>query len=246
MIKIFIGTSEHQDTAAEKVLVYSLHKNTNEKLDITFLRPSMFPDWDRSTWGTPFSYFRYAIPELCNWKGKAIYMDVDQLNFRDISELWNTDLKGKPFGMCWEADCWNGGKHKGTPLERGWYSDSVMVIDCEKARPWVDDIHHIRDINNVGDTYKYVFFERAGCPHREKATMIHEISAKWNSFDGADTSALQSTETHFDLKDIWHVHFTGLSYQPWHPNYIYSLKGTHERNDIMEVWWRYYGIVNEI
>ena len=76
--------------------------------------------------------------------------------------------------------------------------------------------------------------------------MIHEISAKWNSFDGADTSALQSTETHFDLKDIWHVHFTGLSYQPWHPSYIYSLKGTHTREDIMEVWWRYYGIVNEI
>ena len=36
MLKIFIGTSEHQDTAAERVLVYSLHRNTNYNLDITF------------------------------------------------------------------------------------------------------------------------------------------------------------------------------------------------------------------
>lgn len=245
MLKIFIGTSEHQDTAAERVLVYSLHKNTNEELDIIFLRPSMFPDWDRSTWGTPFSYFRYAIPELCNWKGKAIYMDVDQLNFRNIADLWNTDLEGKPFGMCWEADNWNGGKHRGTPLERGWYSDSVMVIDCEKAKEWVDEIHHIRDINNVGDTYKYVFFAKCGAPYKEKATMIHEIDARWNSFDGTNTS-IAGANTHYDIHDIWHVHFTGLSYQPWHPNYIYSLKGTHERSDITDVWWKYHKIINEI
>ena len=245
MIKIFIGTSEHQDTAAEQVLVYSLHKNTNEELDIIFLRPSMFPDWDRSNWGTPFSYFRYAIPELCGWKGKAIYMDVDQLNFRNIADLWNTDLKEKPFGMCWEADNWNGGKYRGTPLERGWYSDSVMLIDCEKAKEWVDEIHQIRDINNVGDIYKYTFFAKCGAPHKEKASMIHELDARWNSFDGTNTS-IAGANTHYKLKDIWHVHFTGLSYQPWHPNYIYSLKGTHTRTDITDIWWRYYKIVNEI
>jgi len=80
VVKIFIGASEDMDEAALKVLKYSLLKNTQAKLDITVLRPSMFKDWNTEAWGTPFSCFRYAIPSLCEGKGRAIYMDVDMIN----------------------------------------------------------------------------------------------------------------------------------------------------------------------
>ena len=91
MIKLFIGTSEVEDRWIEQIYLYSLFKNTKEKLDITFLRPSMFKDWNTKGWGTPFTCFRYAVPELMGFKGRAIYTDVDQLNFRDISELYIRD-----------------------------------------------------------------------------------------------------------------------------------------------------------
>jgi len=39
--------------------------------DAPSIAPSMFPDWNTSGWGTPFTCFRYAIPELCNFKGRA-------------------------------------------------------------------------------------------------------------------------------------------------------------------------------
>ena len=80
MIKIFVGTSDTEDNWIEKVLVYSLYRNTSEELDIQFLRPKKFPNWNTRGWGTPFTNFRYAIPELCNFEGKAIYMDCDQMN----------------------------------------------------------------------------------------------------------------------------------------------------------------------
>ena len=52
-IRIFVGTSEYEDKWIEKVLVYTLLQNTDRKLDITFMRPSMFEDWNKQGWGTP-------------------------------------------------------------------------------------------------------------------------------------------------------------------------------------------------
>lgn len=38
-------------------------------------------------WGTPFSCFRFAIPELCNFEGRAVYLDADMLVLGDVREL---------------------------------------------------------------------------------------------------------------------------------------------------------------
>ena len=130
-LKIFIGTSEWEDRWIERILVYTLYQNTDRKLDITFLRPSMFEDWNITSWGTPFTCFRYAIPEMCDFKGRAIYMDCDQMNFRDIGYLWDLDLDDCAFGMCWDTLNMNPKEFAGTDLERGWYSDSVILMDCE-------------------------------------------------------------------------------------------------------------------
>ena len=37
------------------------------------------------------------------YKGRALYTDVDMVNFRDIAALYKTDLEGKAFGMVWDA-----------------------------------------------------------------------------------------------------------------------------------------------
>ena len=121
-IRLFIGTSEKEDWLAEQVYLYSIYKNlpSNQEIEITFLRPSMFPKWDRRYWGTPFTCFRYAVPELCNFEGRALYTDVDMINFRDISHLFNTNLNGKPFGFVWDAQQDNGKKGADLGVPRGW------------------------------------------------------------------------------------------------------------------------------
>ena len=43
-------------------------------------------------WATPFSVFRWAIPHVCNFEGKAIYMDVDMIARDDIAKLWNQQI----------------------------------------------------------------------------------------------------------------------------------------------------------
>jgi len=109
MIPIFIGTSKGEDDKdAERVLEYSLRKNTDADLNITWMRNiegSPFGGHDDSDWWTPFSKLRWSIPEYMNYDGRAIYLDVDQVNFRDISKLFNIDLKNRPAAVRSDKRC---------------------------------------------------------------------------------------------------------------------------------------------
>ncbi len=239
-VKIFVGTSETEDTWIEKVLAYSLAENTDRELEITWMRPSMFPDWNKEGWGTPFTCFRYAVPELCNFEGRAIYMDCDQMNLRDIGMLWDTALNGCAFGMVWDTLNMNPKEYEGTDKERGWFSDSVIVMDCAKAKEWVAPIDDIADCDWG---YKNVFSKKIGAPDREAVedNIIKRIDSRWNSFDGWVTDGPATTrdeQSEYALDDIWHVHFTSLSSQMWHPKYSPHGKAGHKRQDITDLVWK--------
>ena len=105
MIRVFIGTDSDIHQKAEKVIEYSIKKNTKSDVDIQFIRPG----WKSGVTG--FTVHRFLIPEMCNYEGFAIYLDVDMLVLGDIAELWEYRTKGK-----WCT----------TNLR-----DEVSVIDCE-------------------------------------------------------------------------------------------------------------------
>jgi len=238
-IRIFVGTSEYEDKWIERILVYTLLKNTDRELDITFMRPSMFKDWNTNGWGTPFTCFRYAIPEMCNFKGRAIYMDCDQMNFRDIGELYDSNLGDCAFGMVWDTLNKNPREFEETEYERGWFSDSVVLIDCEKAQKYIDPIDVIKD-TTWG--YKNVFSKTINSPYRDKCEdiIIKRLDARWNSFDGYVTdgeSPDRQNQEMYALDDIWHLHFTSLSSQIWHPKYSPHGKSSYKRKDIAKVVW---------
>jgi lipopolysaccharide biosynthesis glycosyltransferase len=111
-MKVFVGTDSdiHQD--AERVLEYSIRKNTAEDVDLTFMRPG----WKSAPTG--FSTHRYLIPSLCNWEGYAIYLDVDMLVLGDLRELMDYAIPGK-----WAIT--------------GNCRDEVAVIDCSVGRDFL-------------------------------------------------------------------------------------------------------------
>ena len=258
---MFIGSSSKgEDKDIEIAYEHSINKNCSEEVKIEWMRQSDDPTsywgcWQTHTWPTPFSGFRWGIAEFCNFEGRAIYTDCDMINFRDIADLYKVDLKGKPFGMVWDAFMDNGKPGKKAGRERGWYCDSVMLIDCEKAEPVMDSINKMQCWSQANsDAYKWHFIKKLGAPYREKsADLIHPLNALWNVFDGArpdieprDKSGDFWQKEQIELKNIWQLHLTGLSYQPWHPRYNTHLKATHWRQDLMEVWWDYAKIVSNI
>lgn len=45
-----------------------------------------------NAWGTPFSAFRFAIPEVHGFQGRAVYVDADMLVLGDVRELLEMPL----------------------------------------------------------------------------------------------------------------------------------------------------------
>ena len=101
-IKVFVGCDPNNcDLEQMMVLDYSIRKHTQQPVEIVWMQLSRdensawFSDpankrgWQTEKWATPFSGFRWAIPEYCGFEGRAIYMDADMQVFKNIEELWN-------------------------------------------------------------------------------------------------------------------------------------------------------------
>lgn len=170
MIRIFVGTSTNgEDSVAEKTLAYSLRKHCSQNLEIVFMRndATYMGSFNSSSWATPFTNLRWTIPEYCNFSGRAIYMDVDQLNLRDISELHGIDLEGKPFGAREGKFC-------------------VMVLDCEKMQSILDPVSTIKKHPNYGVSI-----------YNKIRSLAHHIDPRWNCLDGEDRPASDIWHLHF-------------------------------------------------
>ena len=111
-IRIFVGSAPER-IVEETVLVDSIRRNATRPVAITVLDCSAEPVLrDAATgertplpdhWGsllsggTLFSFARFTLPELCDFEGRAIYVDCDMLVFGDVAELWDLDLGGAAF-----------------------------------------------------------------------------------------------------------------------------------------------------
>lgn len=128
-LHIFVGTDQ-RSAVAEATLVKSIEMNCSGAIEVHFMRAGE-PGWDNwkqqpqapydyaarereNTWMTQFSCFRFVIPELMKFKGRAIYLDVDMLVLGDLRELLDIVSDEQAWG-CVMA-----------------YRTDVSVINCER------------------------------------------------------------------------------------------------------------------
>jgi len=115
-VRIFVGTEPAQ-FRAERVFVWTVAKHRNPGRAYEIYLMSDLEGFDRSTWKTGFTQYRYAIPGLAGYQGRAIYNDVDQIYLTDPAELFDADMKGAAV------------------LSINDKETSVMLLDCEKLAP---------------------------------------------------------------------------------------------------------------
>jgi len=182
LVKIFIGTSANgEDAIAEMTYEYSLRSNSSRPLDITWMRQTLDKEspwggWETQEWSTPFSGFRWAIPEVCKFKGRAIYTDVDMINMRDISELFDMELNGKPMAA-----------RKGARF--GGHEFCVIVFDCEKMKENLVSIERMK-VNSSAHHRMIRYFSG-----NEK--LVQELDMRWNCHDGEGLQAEDIWHLHF-------------------------------------------------
>jgi hypothetical protein len=83
-LRIFIGMDKRQPIAAN-VLASSIVRHASKRVQIEFLKIEHMPIDRRGL--TEFTYSRYLVPHLCDYQGKAVFLDADMVVLGDIHEL---------------------------------------------------------------------------------------------------------------------------------------------------------------
>lgn len=192
-IRIFIGTDESQLGAAE-VLKQSIMETTSLPVRVETMErlPIPQPKDVRQSQRTGFSFARWAIPELCGYKGRAIYIDADMMVFTNIEELWRWPMAdatiaivdGRDTSYC--ADWAKGNKNE----------TSVMVLDCGKAKWSLASL-----VEGLDGQYDYKQMMSDLCFLREE-DILRTIPRRWNAMDYWDET-------------VSLLHYTNVPTQPW-------------------------------
>jgi len=175
---IYIGTEPRMWLGLE-VLKYSIHKYASKPVNIiemNYENGGYWEGWDMgreigepakrgynaktgsAVWFTDFSNFRWAIPEVNNFEGRAIYLDFDEIVKGDIIELFEFDMKDKPVLSL-------------TPNET-----SVMLMDCSKFNnDWFPKIDQMK--TNGWSIRQYIQL-------LVNNDYFGNIPTRWNCLDG--------------------------------------------------------------
>lgn len=195
-IRIFVGAAgNNEDLESQSVLEWSIRKNTARQVDITWMQLSRDPvspfysdgphGWQTRFWTTPFSCFRWAVPALCGFEGRAIYMDSDIIVLGDIGELWDQPL---PAGKVVVAKA---GKH-GQRL-------CVSKWDCAAAETALPPLPKLR-----GDPHAHRSLMHHFAAHPEMV----------EPFAGGDWNVLDLEPFDLADPQVKALHYTGIPTQP--------------------------------
>lgn len=171
-IRVFVGCApNHEDAESQAVLEYTLRSHASEDVQITWMKlsndpSSPFHGWNSRNWPTPFSGFRWAVPALCNFEGRAIYMDSDMIVMSDIAELWNMPIapncavRAKSSGrLC--VSLWNC-SHPDVARELDFIKNNATVHYGASVEPFPKD----QNWNCLdGEDYPSIFHKDIKCLH---------------------------------------------------------------------------------
>jgi hypothetical protein len=190
-IRVYVGSQEEQMLSV-KVLEHSIRRHTSMSTEVVPLHRTGIrfatPREPGNRPRTPFSFQRFAIPQLAGYRGRAVYLDSDMLVLRDMRALWTLPFDGADLLAAQAAD----------PADRR-PQFSVMLLDCERLRWTPEQVINALDSGQVD--YARLMFEMA------LAREVHAtIPSSWNSLE------------RYEPERTALLHYTDMHSQPWvHP-----------------------------
>lgn len=187
-IRVFVAATKSEALPA-KILEFSIRRHTSMSVEVAPLYASEIdiplPKEVKNHPRTPFSFQRFVIPQLCGYKGRAIYFDSDMLVFSDLRELWTHPMNG--------ADILT--VRSGTDVGRK-PQFSVMMINNESLRWDISEI--VRALDEGRLSYEDLMYAMKIAPDIQDT-----ISPRWNSLE------------HYRESETALLHYTDMGTQPW-------------------------------
>ena len=177
-LRIFIGFDSREAECSD-ILAYSLRAHSSIPLDIRYLdlRQLDFARPLDPLQSTEFTYTRFLVPHLCDYQGKAIFMDCDMLCLGDIAELDALDMSGLALRVVQHdyrpsATVKMDGKAQTGYPRKNW--SSLMLMNCAELRLWTKEI-----VETLSGAYLHRFQD---IPDEA----IGELPTTWNTLDWMD------------------------------------------------------------
>jgi Glycosyl transferase family 8 len=193
---VFVGADESQTLPAQ-VLEYSIHKHASRPVRVIPMIDLKVrtPKDEKNRPRTGFSFYRFAIPKLAGYKGRALYVDSDMQVFTDLAELWDIEF-GEQKILCttqtlpeaWKDNAW---AHPGRQY-------SVMLLDCSRLNWDIDEI--IDGLDQGKFTYGDLLFDMCLVKPHE---IEDRIPPRWNCLE------------HYEEGQSSLLHYTVVPTQPW-------------------------------
>lgn len=210
MIRVFVGcAANHEDAESQAVLEYTLRKYASEPISLTWMKLSRDPEspwfsngtegWRTDDWATPFSGFRWALPELCGFEGRAIYMDSDCIVRADIAQLWKQKFKPGKIVLA------KGGQES--------WRYCVSLWDCAAAKPYMLPLSRLRSARTAHRTMIEFF--------RVNRELVQPFVGNWNCIDGENYPTLEDPE-------IKVIHYSSEAHQPHLKFAVRRLSESHQ------------------
>ncbi len=178
MLRIFIGWDSRFPEPAD-VLAYSLVKHSSIPLQIHYLKLDelkLSRQHDPLA-STEFTYSRFLVPHLCNFRGTALFLDNDMLCLGDVSEIAALDMQAYALRVVQhDYQPTNAIKMYGCPQtsypRKNW--SSMMLMNCSKLRIWSK-----QTVETQTGAYLHRFQD---IPDEQ----ICELPKTWNTLDWMD------------------------------------------------------------
>lgn len=209
-LRIFCGADRSQQLPF-KVLAASIRRHASRPIEIRTIDNTLAPAVSDPRFApyTEFSFARFAIPALCGYEGRALYMDSDMLVFADMAPLF--DLPFGPAKVLIEH---------GADLSKGKQA-AVMILDCARL-DW--DVAQI--VGGLGSRYGYNPL-MALAPLLSADEIGDSLPNGWNDLDV------------YRPGTTCNLHYTEIRTQPWvypaHPHgrvWVDALREVLERGEI--------------
>lgn len=221
-IRIFVGTDVNGGCAeCQMVYEYSLRKHSSVPIDLVWMKISEDPEsfwygWNTDGFNTPFSAFRYGIPEYCGYMGKAIYTDDDMLWLSDVAELWNKEIQP-------------GKLMTGKKLKNGEIRHCVSLIDNEKFDALPKASRRKQNLN---------FNESMKALTYPSTQIIEDV---WNCYDGENFDLSEVKLLHLTSMDTnpgikMALERCGSNISHWYDGPVRQ----HRRQDVVDIFHQYY------
>jgi hypothetical protein len=207
-IRVFVGADESQLVAAA-VFEHSIRKHANRRVEFTTMTdlPVPTPKDPANRPRTGFSFYRFMIPKLAGYEGRAIYCDCDMQVFADMSELLEIPFDGHTVLCTYQPE--PPPEWRDNPNFKPGRHLAVMVLDCERLKWDVDEI--VGGLDEGRYDYRQLMSDLAIVPEDQIA---ENVPVEWNSLE------------HYAPGKTKLIHYTVVPTQPW----------KNDDNPLRELW----------